>query len=91
VSITVPKVQRLRELQPLLDQAIQEKKWFFCNYQQMWISPKEIVEYWGNNRFLWEASNWKLRDPQERLEEILARISGLNKEIVSIKSRIEEG
>jgi len=86
----VTKERRLKELQPLLDQAIREKKWFFCNYQQMWFSPKEIVEYWENNRFLWGASNWKLRDPQERLVEILARISGLNKEIVSIKSRMGE-
>ena len=64
------KQQILDQLEPLIKQAENEKKWLFCSYQCLWFSPKELRQAHKEGRFIWGAVNWKLRSPKEYLREM---------------------
>lgn len=57
--------------------------WFFCIYDQFWFSPDELAAEQANGHFLWLPSNWKLRDPAERLAE-------LDREMIEAEQRRDE-
>lgn len=44
--------------------------WFFTNYQQLWFSPDELEQHQRAGTFRWGAVNWRLRPPQEYLEQL---------------------
>lgn len=60
-------------LRPLIDQARKERKWLWCHYQDLWFSPDQLAEQNAKGSFLWGPINWKLRDPQQRIDEADAR------------------
>lgn len=49
------------DLQAMWDHAVKEGLWFYCSYQQIWISPTGIRTEWDNGRMRWGAVNWELR------------------------------
>jgi hypothetical protein len=59
----------LDALQPLFERAEREGLWFNCSYQDLWFSPNELRKLHKENRFVWGAQNWRLRNPQERLNQ----------------------
>jgi hypothetical protein len=56
-------------LQPLIAQARKEGKWLHSQYQDIWFSPDELEAANREGRFLWGAVNWRLRDPNEMVQE----------------------
>lgn len=61
------------ELRELIGRARHEGKWLWCHYQDLWFSPDQLETQNKQGKFVWGAVNWKLRDPQERLDEANAR------------------
>jgi hypothetical protein len=61
------------DLHKLIEQARAEKKWLWCQYQDLWFSPDQLAEANRNGRFLWGPVNWILRDPSERVAEAKER------------------
>jgi hypothetical protein len=59
-----------KALEPLFTTAKLNGLWFFTRYQQLWFSPEELYRENKSGRFLWGPSNWELRDPKERLEQL---------------------
>ena len=55
---------------PLFEEAEEKGLWFFTEYQQLWISPSKLREAHKNGQFRWDAINWKLRDPMERVKQL---------------------
>lgn len=88
---TDPEIQEMMEgLILMFIQAIEEKKWFYSPYQGVWFHPKELLTLWNEGKFLWGAINWKLRHPQERIDELKNKILGLAEQINDIKERIHD-
>lgn len=78
----------LRDLEPLFERAEKEGLWFYSNYQDFWLSPQELKEYQSEGRFVWGAVNWQLRNPYERLNELVGKRHGVENEIEQFKNRI---
>jgi hypothetical protein len=68
------KTAILAELKPMLEKARAEGLWFYCEYQDLWLSPEELVAANEECRFVWGRVNWTLRDPSERLKQLNAAI-----------------
>ena len=60
-------------LHVLIEQARANGKWLWCYYQDLWFSPDQLEAENREGRFRWDADNWKLRDPHERLAEARER------------------
>lgn len=56
----------LKSLEPLFEKAERDGLWFFCHYQAMWFSPRELRKEHANGRLAWGPVNWVLRDPLGR-------------------------
>lgn len=56
-------------LHPLIVQARKEGKWLQSQYLNIWFSPDELEAANREGRFLWGAVNWRLRDPNEIVQE----------------------
>lgn len=65
------------ELDALIAKARDERKWLYCNYQNLWFSPDKLVEFQAGGQFWWGAANWSLRNPMDRLEQFDKEISVL--------------
>jgi hypothetical protein len=78
----------LESLQPLFDQADRYGLWLHCNYQDMWFHPDELRDYHKKDQFLWSPANWQLRDPDEKLLELLNRKKSIENEIEQFKLRL---
>ena len=59
------------EMKKMIAEAKRHKLWLFASYQSLWFSPEQLESAQANGRFQWGPVNWKLRDPQERLEELV--------------------
>lgn len=75
-------------LQHLYDDAKASGRWFWCRYQDMWFTPDELKQANAEGRFRWGPVNWRLRDPNERLEEIDKEIQCLQEQRELFKQRI---
>lgn len=73
----------LKSLEPLFEQATRENKWFFCSYQALDFSPKELREAHKQGRFIWGPVNWKLIDPPKlkSVEEEIKKVHEYNDEL----------
>ena len=71
----------LASLEPLFQEAERTGKWFYSNYQGLWFSPEQLREHHKNGRFIWGAVNWTLRDPKEKLIELLDHKETIEREI----------
>lgn len=76
------------ELERHIDKAEAEGKWLWCHYQDIWFSPAQLREQIRNKKFQWGAVNWKLRDPQERVEAANMRASLANAEAAKIEREV---
>ncbi len=65
---------KMADLAPLFAEAARTGAWFHCTYQNLWFAPEELRAEQAAGRFRWGPGNWKLRDPQERVAELLAKI-----------------
>lgn len=71
-------------MQPMLDEAESKGLWFYCDYQGINKSPKEIREEWKNGSYRWGPVNWRLIDPKTLLkdeEKEIQKIINYNKQI----------
>lgn len=75
-------------LAPLIEQAERERKWLWCNYQDIWVTPKQLRESNAKGMLLWSPENWKLRDPQEQLAKAKARTASAKREEDRIAAKI---
>ena len=78
----------LESLEPLFERARREKKWFFCHYQELWFSPRELREKHSEGRFIWGVVNWDLRDPEELLIEWELNLEMAKTQLKNFKERI---
>lgn len=77
-----------RELAALIDKAEAERKWLWCHYQDLWFSPSQLRAANAEGKFVWGAVNFKLRDPEERIEEANRRASLANAEAAKIEREV---
>lgn len=77
------------ELNALIDKAEAEKKWLWCNYQDIWFSPAQLREANAKGGFRWAAVNWKLRDPQERIDEADRRAADAANEAARVRAAVQ--
>lgn len=54
----------------------------------VWFSPDELQELQLAGKFMWSSENWQLRDPQEELNHIKARLAGVQSELDAFVARI---
>lgn len=75
-------------MEKLFEEARAKGLWFYTPYQQLWFSPDELATRRANGRYRWDESNWKLRDPKERLEQIRKEAGMLQKEAERFAARL---
>lgn len=80
----------LDTLEPLFKEAEQENLWFYSNYQDMWFSPEELRKQHANGKFVWGATNWTLRSPYEKLEQLENLKANIDKNIQEFKARVNK-
>ncbi len=80
----------LLSLEPLFEKAEKEKLWFYCSYQALWITPKELRKYHNQGRFIWGTANWSLRNPMEKVVEIEGIIKEFEKQKINLIKKIQE-
>lgn len=86
----IEREQILAGLRPLIEQARRERKWLWCHYQDLWFSPDRLEAEHAKGSFIWGATNWKLRDPQERVSEAEKRARSAAAEVARIKAEVAE-
>ena len=78
----------LKSLEPLFNEAEQKGLWFYCSYEQMWFTPKELKQMHSEDRFIWGEDNWELRNPNEGIRELETLKNNINGQIEGIKYKI---
>ena len=73
----------MAELQTMAREAERTGKWFHCNYQDLWFSPREIRTLWDKGQFRWGPVNWKLLFPSTKRAD-------LERDIVDAELRLRE-
>ncbi len=73
----------------MFEKARRDGLWFFSSYQRMWFSPSELERHQRNGRFRWGPVNWVLKNPQERILELMLERTKSMREIASIHQRRE--
>lgn len=77
-----------KSLQPLFKKALSEDLWFNSVYQDMWFHPDELRKAQSEGRYIWGPENWKLRNPQERLDQLYEEKRNIDKAIETLKRRM---
>lgn len=80
----------LEQLEPLFKEAEEKKLWFYSRYQSMWFSPEELRDHHEHGTFIWGPRNWKLRDPEERLNELYEERKIINRSIRKLEKDIQK-
>lgn len=78
------------EMQSLVDEAIAKGLWFYAGYQDLWFSPRELVQAQADNRFRWGKVNWRLRDPNEACARLSAKLADASAELKAFQARIQK-
>lgn len=76
------------QLAPLFEKARKECLWFYCSYQQMWLSPNELEKANAKGRLLWGAVNWTLRPFEELEEQLVKDIQKANEALERFRQRV---
>ncbi len=84
------KQEILENFLPLFKRAEVEGLWFYCNDQDLWFSPAELHKEHSNNRFIYGWTNWKLRDPQEKVELLRKDIENARHALMMFENRMLE-
>ena len=82
------KTKILNSLEYMFKVAERDELWFYCGYQGMWFSPKELRKEHANGKFIWGETNWALRNPLEKLEELENEKVNIDRRIESFKIRM---
>lgn len=80
----------MSDLAALIDKAEREGKWLWCAYQDLWFSPAQLREQNAKGSFRWGAINWKLRDPQERIDEADRRAKATSDEAARVRAAVQQ-
>lgn len=72
----------------MFEEAWAKGLWFFSDYQRLWLSPDELEKANRKGRLWWGPVNWVLRDPGERIVELMRERQENLKEIESIHRKI---
>lgn len=84
----------LKLLEPLFEQAVKNRKWFYCSYQGMIFSPRELRDRHNKGELIWGPVNWQLIDPPMRRDlgvEIRELTERVLREDEELKKRIKKG
>ena len=84
------KEEILKSLEPLFEKAKKEKLFFFCYYQNLWFTPKELRQHHKEGTFIWEKANWELRNPKEETIRLKRLILNLEMKLKEWESKILE-
>ena len=57
-------------LAPMFKEAREKGLWFHGTYHDLWFTPDELEQRQSEGQSLWGAVNWKLRNPNERLQQL---------------------
>jgi hypothetical protein len=81
----------INSLKFLFEKAEMEGLWFYNKQHEIWFSPKELrKEQDESDEFIWGVTRWRLRDPDELLEELYMREESIQNEIQHLKSRMSK-
>lgn len=76
-------------LKPLFEEAEEKGLWFYSIYHGLWFSPSELKESQARGGFRWGAVNWKLRNPQEHLEQLKKKAADAKEEADEVEKAME--
>lgn len=78
----------IESLKPMFDEAKEKNLWFYTEFDGgLWFSPVELKELQREGRFVWGPANFKLRDPIEKIYELIDR--SINLELTLTRSILE--
>lgn len=75
-------------LQQKIDQAKKEGKWLRVHYQDLWYSPEQLEKENATGNFRWDANNFELRDPREKLKQLQEKLDAALEEYERYKKLI---
>lgn len=75
------KQKILESLRPMIEKAKECGLWFHCKYQDLWITPQQLEKHHAKGEFIWGVCNWELRDPNDKINQLLSNIRDIEKEI----------
>ena len=63
-------------MQALYESAVKNGLWFYTAYHDLWFSPDELHQYWGEGRYCWGPAKEeaKAHAAQRRVEAIKQQI-----------------
>ncbi len=67
---TLEKELVLAGLIPMIKEAREKKLFLYNSYYDLWFSPKELEDYNSEDRYVWGAVNWHLKDPAIYLKQL---------------------
>jgi len=53
------------DLALLIREAREKELWFFCRYQDLWLTPSELERKNAVGLYVWGPDNWILRSPTD--------------------------
>jgi len=80
----------LAELAPLFAEARAKGLWFHSSYAGAWFSPDDLDAAHKAGQFVWGATNWELRDPQEFIDEEMAEMAEIAQGIRDFEARMKK-
>ncbi len=80
----------MNAMEKLFADAEAKGHWLYCCYQGLWFSPNELKSQQANGKFLWGASNWSVRDPQEGLDSLTRKVGEAQKEVDAFRGRMQK-
>lgn len=78
------------EVGRMIDEAESKGFWMYCSYQNMWLKPVELRKLQQQGRFCWGPVGWTVRDPHERLSQLLRNAERANQELAEFRSEMGE-
>lgn len=83
---------RSHQLDPLFARAEREGLWFWSHYQGLWFSPAALRAEQASGHFQWwNPENWRLRNPQELVDEAQQDVDAAQRRLEHAKSRVYRG
>lgn len=79
--------EKILTMAELLKEAREKKLWLYTSYQGMWFSPDELEKSQQEGKFRWGPSNWELRDPIQKLQELEKNVCDAQKNVERFKIR----
>ena len=82
------KEQILKELEPLFEKAEKEGLWFYYNNYDLWFTPEKLKENHKNDKFVWGTNNWELKNPTEKIKDLMNKKNNYKNLIFEIEKEI---